>query len=362
MVTGATGYIGSRLVPVLLAAGFEVLAGAGDPSKLQTFDTTGQPARGGAVPVQLDVTDAASCRAALGDHGAVEVAYYLVHGLGEGDFAQTDLAAARTFRAAALEAGVRRIVYLGGLVPTGEELSEHLESRRVVATALRAGAEDDGTGEVDEAEHPAAAQRRSRPLDAALRPPAAPDLVWLRAAIVLGAGSTSYELIRHLVDRLPLIPVPTWMRHHVQPIAVDDVLHYLRHAASARLPAGGYDIGGPTALPYRDLVAAQARVTGRRRWLVPVPGVSTTLAARVIARLVPLPAALVHDLVESLRNTMVVADGRITSLVPGPAGGLTPLVEALRRSASSPGDDSLAGAGGTDDPLHRTTTDPDWAA
>ncbi|WP_328291861.1 NAD-dependent epimerase/dehydratase family protein [Kineococcus sp. NBC_00420] len=351
LITGATGYVGSRLVPALLDAGFDVLAGARDPGKLAAFDTSpgGSPPEGTspgsstqestassglalsriATSVELDVMDADSCARALSGHGQVDVAYYLVHGLGEGDFAETDLVGARTFASAAAAAGVRRIVYLGGLVPPGQELSEHLESRRVVGETLR----EFGRGV---------------------------DLVWLRAAIVLGAGSTSFELIRHLVDRLPVIPVPVWMEHRVQPIAVDDVVHYLRHSAEADVPAGAYDIGGPDALPYRDLVATYARVSGRRRFLLPVRGVSTALAARVIGWVVPLPSPLVADLVDSLSNTMVVTEETIRRFVPSPPGGVTGVREALRRCAT-PAGVAVVGPGASADALRLNDTDPEWA-
>ena len=173
--------------------------------------------------------------------GAVTVAYFLVHSIGEGDFAAQDLDSARTFAAAARDAGVERIVYLGGFVPDDDELSEHLESRADVGDAL---------GE------------------------AGVELVWLRAAIILGAGSTSFELIRHLVDRVPVIPIPSWMNHPISPIAVPDVLHYLKAAGEPdTVPAGGYDISNGQQPTYAELIKTYAASRQLRRLWLPFPPV-----------------------------------------------------------------------------------------
>lgn len=334
LVTGATGYIGMRLVSALHRAGYAVTASARRPRMLEE---QGWPAEVGRV--RLDVSEADSCRQALGDPpprgsdpsgaGRVGVAYYLVHALGTAGFSARDRAAARTFAAACAEAGVRRVVYLGGLVPDGETLSEHLESRVEVGEELqRSGVE----------------------------------VVWLRAAVILGAGSASYEFIRQTVARLPVIPVPEWMHRPVQPVAVDDVLHYLVAAADpATVPPGGYDITGEEALSYADLVRRFLAVTGRRRLLVPAPAVPVSLAAPLAGRLSPLPGGLGRDLVESLANTMSGTEQLIRTLVPDKSGGLTGIDEALRRAGRTRAGRALEPVHRVPDPLRLTANDPAWA-
>ncbi|GAA2017036.1 SDR family oxidoreductase [Nakamurella flavida] len=324
-MTGSTGYVGSRLIPALTEAGIDVLATARTPGKFARFDWADD-----VEPVELDVLDPDSVRAAFDGREHIDVAYYLVHAIGEGDFAEEDLEAARTFGEEAHAAGVGRIVYLGGFVPQGQELSEHLDSRRQVGEALT----ESGV-----------------------------DVVWLRAAVIVGAGSTSYELIRHLADRLPVVPIPSWMRHPVEPIAVDDVLHYLVAGADPSVPPGAYDIAGPETLPYRDLLRAYIRSAGLRRVLVPVPLVSTGLAGSVIGRIIPLPAPLVEDLIGSLQNTMVGDTSPIRSVVPDPAGGLTTMADALSRALvrTDVNRGEIAGVAGTPDPLRLAPTDPAWA-
>ena len=321
MVTGASGYVGSRLVAALSDAGHQVLATARNPDKLTTFDW---PA--GVERASLDVSDPESIRQAFASAPGAEVAYFLVHSIGEGDFAEADLESARQFAAAAADAGIARIVYLGGFVPD-EELSEHLESRADVGDAL---------GEADGVE-----------------------LVWLRAAVILGAGSTSFELIRHIADRIPVIPLPTWMNHPVAPIAIDDVLYYLTAAAGRDLPAGAYDISNGEQPSYADLLKAYAHARGLRRLWVPFPPVPPRLVATIASRLTPLPRELTADLIMSLPNTMSTRDHRIRDLVPDPPGGLTSIADALSRTEPSP--KPPEGVDSTRDPLLLVDTDPDWA-
>ena len=282
LVTGASGYVGSRLVVALAEAGHHVVATARDADKLQTFDWPDGVGRR-----ELDVTDPASISRALASAPEVEVAYFLVHSIGEGDFAQADLDSARSFAAAAGEAGIGRIVYLGGFVPDGEHLSEHLESRADVGDALGA--------------------------DAGV------ELVWLRAAVILGAGSTSFELVRHIADRYPVIALPTWMNNPMTPIAIDDVLYYLTAAADRLLlPAGAYDISNGERVSYADLLKAYSRSSGLRRAWVPFPPVPPRWVAAIASRLTPLPRELTADLITSLPNTMTSRDHRIRDLVPDP--------------------------------------------
>jgi uncharacterized protein YbjT (DUF2867 family) len=194
LVTGVTGYIGGRLVPELLRAGFAVRAMARNPGRLRD-----RPWYGDVEIAEADAGDAEQMRAAM---VGVDVAYYLVHSLGTGRrFESRDRHNALTFATAAREAGVRRIVYLGGLYPEGEELSPHLDSRREVGEILLASG--------------------------------VPVTV-LRAAVILGSGSASFEMLRHLTDRLPVMITPRWLGTRIQPIAVRDVLHYL--VGSAAMP------------------------------------------------------------------------------------------------------------------------------
>jgi uncharacterized protein YbjT (DUF2867 family) len=322
LVTGSSGYIGSRLVVQLERAGHQVHATARDVAKLADFDWPDS-----VTELSLDVSDADSCRQAFTAAGDVEVAYFLVHSIGEGDFATHDLDSARAFAAAARDAGVSRIVYLGGFVPPQEDLSEHLESRADVGDALgQAGVE----------------------------------LVWLRAAIVLGGGSTSYELVRHIADRVPVIPLPTWMDHPVSPIAVTDVLHYLVAAADRDLlPAGAYEVSNGERPTYAGLIKAYAAEAGLRRLWLPFPPVPPRLVATIASWLTPLPRELTADLVMSLPNSMDSHDDRIRSIVPDPDGGLTSSREALRRAHQG---SRTSGVGSSADTLHRVSTDPAWSA
>ncbi|MEO6882289.1 MAG: NAD(P)H-binding protein [Mycobacteriaceae bacterium] len=318
LVTGAGGYVGQRLVASLLRAGHEVVATARRPERLGAYDFAGR-----ARLERLDADDAASCHHAV---AGVQVAYYLVHGIGGADYARTDRARAQTFAVAARAAGVGRVVYLGGLVPRGEKLSEHLASRAEVGEVL--------------GEH-------------------GPELVWLRAAVVLGAGSASYEITRYLGDWLPLIPLPPWMDTLVQPVAADDVLRALV-AAAAHLPPGSYDLGGPERVPYAELVRRYLRVAGLHRVLAPTPPVPTRVASWVVARLTPLPQDMVADLVLSLANTMVADTGPISAHLPG---GATSVDDALRRSrvGSHVRRSRLPGVCAAPDPLQLCATDADWA-
>ncbi|GAA2448940.1 SDR family oxidoreductase [Streptomyces macrosporus] len=330
LVTGATGYLGGRLVPELLAAGYAVRCLARTPGKLRDHPWAEE-----VETVRGDVSDADSVGAAL---EGVDVAYYLVHSLGGGpDFEAADREAARIFGERARAAGVRRIVYLGGLTPRGvpeERLSPHLRSRAEVGRLL---------------------------LDSGV-----PTAV-LRAAVVIGSGSASFEMLRHLTERLPVMVTPSWVRTRLQPIAVRDVLRYL--VGCAALPPSvnrTFDIGGPDVLTYHGMMRLYARVAGLpRRVILPVPVLSPRLSSLWIGLVTPVPPALARPLAESLRHEVVCAEHDIARYVPDPPGGLLSLEEALRlalrrvkeaqvatrwSSASVPGAPS--------DPL---PTDPSWA-
>jgi uncharacterized protein YbjT (DUF2867 family) len=321
LVTGATGYVGSRLVSQLLSEGHDVVATSRNVDRLADFGW-----RSDVTSVALDAHDPTSARTAFAEAGPVEVVYYLVHGIGQPDFRLADNAAAANVVEAAKEAGVRRIVYLGGFVPEEGELSEHLTSRAEVAAALSIEG--------------------------------GPEVVWLGAAMIIGAGSTSFEMLRYVGDRFVLIPLPEWMENPMDPISISDVVYYLVAAADAdRVPAGAYDIAGPETTTYRDLLAAYGRATGKWRASLPIRGVGTGVASMLTSVALPVPGALAADLAESLDHPMRASDG-LRDLVPDPPGGLIAIDEAIARSLSNgrprPVDELT-------DPHHLADSDPDWA-
>jgi uncharacterized protein YbjT (DUF2867 family) len=329
LVTGATGYVGSRLVTALLADRHQVVAASRNPARLKRFGWIDD-----VTPVLLDASDPVSAQAAFrissDGAGPVDVVYYLVHGIGQPDFRDADKAAAANVAAAARNAGVRRIVYLGGFVPDDEALSEHLASRAEVAEALTV---EDG-----------------------------PELVWLGAAMIIGAGSTPFEMLRYVGDRFPLMPIPGWMENPIDPISIRDVLHYLVSAADAgRVPAGAYDICGPDTTSYRDLLKRYARISGRWHASLRVPGVHTAVASRVTAVALPVPQGLAGDLVESLDHPMLASDAGLRNRVPDPPGGLLAVDDAIALSLAGRSNHSPRPVNALADPHHLADTDPVWA-
>jgi uncharacterized protein YbjT (DUF2867 family) len=328
LVTGATGYVGSRLVTALLAAGHQVVAATRNPGSLKRFGWFDQVA-----PVRLDASDPASVQAAFTSAadavGPIDTVYYLVHAIGQHDFRNADNAAAANVAVAARDAGVRRIVYLGGFVPSDQTLSEHLASRAEVAQALSV--------------------------------PGGPELVWLGAAIIIGAGSTSFEMLRYVADRFPVIPTPPRLDNPIDPISIRDVLHYLVAAADpGQVPAGAYDIHGPDTTSYRGLLKTYARVAGKRQVIIRVPGFHTAVTARVLAYTLPVPFGLAGDLVDSLDHPMVASVSGLHDLVPDPPGGLLGAHDAIAlalagRSNPARPVNALA------DPHDLADTDPEWA-
>jgi len=295
LVTGATGYIGGRLVPELLDAGYAVRVLARQPVKLRDRSWVGR-----VEVVEGDAANPAEVAPAL---DGVHVAYYLLHSLGGGSsFADQDRDMAQTFAAAARAAGVGRIVYLGGLIPADDaNLSPHLRSRREVGGILA------GSGV---------------------------PTVELRAAVIIGSGSASFEMLRYLTERLPAMTTPRWVRTRIQPIAVGDVLYYLVGAAG--LPDGvsrAFDIGGPEVLTYVTMMRRYAAAAGLRpRLIVPVPVLTPGLSSHWVGLVTPVPASIARPLVESLRHEVVCREHDIAGYVPDPPGGLTGFDEAVRRA------------------------------
>ncbi|WP_354643701.1 SDR family oxidoreductase [Kitasatospora camelliae] len=330
LVTGATGYIGGRLVPELLASGYGVRCLVRDPGRLRDH-----PWRAAVEPVTGDVTRPETLERAF---TGVDVAYYLIHSLGTGpDFERRDRDAARAFGAAAARAGVRRIVYLGGLNPPGvpdAELSPHLRSRAEVGRLLR----ESGVPTVE-----------------------------LRAAVILGSGSASFEMLRYLSERLPVMVTPSWVGTRIQPIAVRDVLRYLTGAALLPPEVNrAFDIGGPEVLTYRQMMLRYAAVAGlRRRIVIPVPVLTPRLSSLWVGLVTPVPGALARPLVESLRHEVVCTEHDIARYVPDPPDGVIGFDRAVRLALKRIRDaevstrwSSASLPGAPSDPL---PTDPDWA-
>ncbi|OBF67649.1 NAD-dependent epimerase [Mycobacterium sp. 852002-51971_SCH5477799-a] len=325
LVTGATGYVGSRLVTALLDDQHQVVAATRNPSRLKQFGWFDD-----VTPVRLDAADPETLASAFAQCGPVDVAYYLVHAIGQPGFRDADKTAAANFAAAARDAGVQRIVYLGGFVPADEDLSEHLTSRAEVADALTI--------------------------------PDGPELVWLGAAIIIGAGSTSFEMMRYVGDRFPLIPIPSWMDNPIDPISIRDVLHYLVAAADRDVvPAGAYDIAGPNTTSYRDLLRAYARVSGRWHTGLPVGRIDTTLASLITGVALPVPPGLAGDLVESLDHPMVASASGLRDRVPDPPGGLLGIDESIALALAGHSTHRPRPVNALADPHHLANTDPDWA-
>ncbi|MGA5465686.1 NAD(P)H-binding protein [Mycobacterium sp. NPDC050041] len=322
LVTGATGYVGSRLVSALVEQGNTVVAATRNPDRLATFgwhaDVTG---------VSLDAGDPASVKQALADAGPIDVIYYLVHGIGQPDFRDADNRAAANVAAAARDAGVKRIVYLGGFVPTDDTLSEHLASRAEVAEALKI---EGGA-----------------------------DVVWLGAAIIIGAGSTSFEMLRYVGDRFLVIPLPKWAANPIDPISIRDALHYLVAAADTdRVPAGAYDISGPETTTYGELLTKYAHIAGKWRAPLPVRGIDTSIVSKVTGLVLPVPGGLAGDLVESLDHPMTASGDGLRDLVPDPPGGLTSVDEAITLSLARQRPRPVNALA---DVHQLADTDPDWA-
>ncbi|MEO3758184.1 NAD(P)H-binding protein [Mycobacterium sp. B14F4] len=310
LVTGATGYIGGRLIPRLLDRGYSVRALARNPDKL-----SGVAWRDRVEVAKGDLDDVDSLRSAF---EGIDVVYYLVHSMGiERNFVEAEARSARNVVEAARQAGVKRLVYLGGLHPTGAELSPHLRSRTAVGDIL---------------------------VDSGI------ETVVLQAGIVIGSGSASFEMIRHLTNRLPAMTTPKWVHNKIQPIAIDDVLHYLTEAAAAPVPSSRtWDVGGPDVFEYGEAMQIYAEVAGlRRRVIVVLPWLTPTIASWWIGLVTPMPAGLARPLVESLECDAVMNEHDIETIIGPPKGGLTGYRDAVTKALELgplPSDPNWAHAG-----------------
>ena len=277
LVTGATGYVGGRLVPRLIEAGHRVRCLVRDPSRLQGRAWARQ-----VEVVQGDVLDPDSLGDTMRD---VDVVYYLIHSLGEGGgFQQLDVQAARNTSAAAKSAGVNRLIYLGGLGDARADLSPHLRSRQQTGEALR----QSGVSVTE-----------------------------FRAAVVVGSGSLSFEMVRYLTERLPVMICPKWVFTRIQPIAIRNVLDYL--VAAIQSPASAdhiIEIGGQDVLTYAEMMTRYARVRGLKRLLIAVPILTPRLSSYWVHLITPIPANIAQPLIKGLTNEVVVHDDTARRLFP----------------------------------------------
>lgn len=299
LVTGATGYIGGLLVPRLLDAGLQVRAMARNPDKLAKA-----PWRDSVEVARGDLTDLESLTEAF---DGVDVVYYLVHSMGTSkDFVTEERRSARNVVEAARRAGVRRLVYLSGLHPEGTQLSRHLASRTEVGEIL---------------------------IESGI------ETVVLQAGIVIGSGSASFEMVRHLTDRLPAMTTPKWVRNKIQPIGIDDVLYYLVQSAIVDVPSSRtWDIGGPDVMEYGDAMQVYADVAGlRRRLIIVLPFLTPTIASWWVGLVTPIPSGLARPLVESLECDAVMLNHDIDGFIPPPDGGLTTYRDAVAEALTQDG-------------------------
>ena len=322
LVTGATGYIGSRLVPRLLKSGFRVRCLVRDASRLE-----GRPWRGEVDVAEGDVLIPESLPGAM---RGVTVAYYLVHSLASGsDFSERDIRAAGNFGAAAKGQGVSRIIYLGGLGDPAADLSPHLRSRHQTGDVLR----ESGL-----------------------------PVTEVRAGVIVGSGSLSFEMIRYLTERVPMMICPRWVYTRIQPIAVRNVLDYL--VAALRLPESAgqiLEIGGADVISYGEMLTFYAEVRGLRRWLVPVPVLTPKLSSYWVHFVTPIPAVIARPLIAGLRNEIIVRDDLARRLFPAilPFDYRTAVRLALEKldnhSVESAWSDALSTSQGDVSPVRLTT-------
>ncbi len=319
LVTGATGYVGSRLVPRLLEDGHQVRAAFSRPERSREFWWNDR-----VEVVQMDVLDQEQVHEAV---AGVDAVVYLIHGMGGGDFMDKDRESATHMAAAIDRAGVGRVVYLSGVVPDvpEEDLSDHISSRLEVERILGGSTA---------------------------------TAIALRAALIVGSGSTSLEIVRQVSERVAVQTIPTWMDSTVQPIAIVDVLECLAAALTVDIESRAFDIGGPEAMPYAELLRMYADVAGLDRPQVEVPLLPDALVGTITGWLTDVPSPTVKSLIESLHHDMVAGDDDFVRELLPPGHRLVGLRDSLER-ALVPADESVAFE--RRDPVGPMPHDPAWA-
>jgi uncharacterized protein YbjT (DUF2867 family) len=322
LVTGATGYIGGRLIPRLLELGHRVRCLARDPVRLE--------GRSWQHDVEIVVGDVLEPDTLAPAMEGVSAAYYLVHSLAGGsDFHERDLTAARNFGAQARAAGIGRIVFLGGLAEAAPGLSEHLRSRQQTGDCLR---------------------------DAGV------PVTEFRAGVIVGSGSLSFEIIRYLTERVPVMICPRWVYTRTQPIGIRDVLEYLAAALAVPESLGRViEVGGADVVTYGEMMTIYAEVRGLKRWMVPVPVLTPRLSSYWVNLVTPIPAAIARPLIEGLRNESIVLDRGARDLFPRiqPVGYRAAVERAIARleasSVETAWSDALSTSQGDVPPVALTT-------
>ena len=313
LVTGATGYVGGRLVPKLLQSGYRVRVLVRDAARLE--------GRSWLNKVEVSVGDVFEPETLTTAMKNVGVAYYMIHSMMDShEFYERDVIAARNFGKAAKDGGVQRIIYLGGLGEPEADLSQHLRSRQQTGQVLR----ESGV-----------------------------PLTEFRAAIIVGSGSISFEMIRYLTERLPVMICPQWVFTKVQPVSISDVLAYLVSALETPGSTGKIiEIGGNEVLTYGEMMTEYASVRGLKRWLIPVPVLTPRLSSHWVHWITPIPSEIAAPLIEGLRNEVILHNDLAVQLFPGivPIGYRLAVEQALDHlkagSIESSWSDSLASSQG----------------